>query len=778
MAAISYSFKEIFNSPNKDNPDVIQIKKIVIPRIQRDYAQGRDVPEVKRVRERFLEVLHKAVTEGKNITLDFVYGNVDENGTMTPLDGQQRLTTLFLLHWYAAKKGKLQRGEYAFLKNFSYETRYSAREFCEALVNNNLDFNTESSEGKNKISEKIIDQSWFPLDWKYDPTISSMLNMLDAINDTFKDVNNLWDQLNSITFYFLPITDMGLTDDLYIKMNSRGKPLTKFENFKAEFERELRLIDEEVANDRDKMAKTIMNKIDREWTDFLWKYRNSGTHTREDNIIDDEFLRYFKFICDVICYENGDSTVGRSNDEFKLLEEYFSATKNDSEVSPPENENGEGSGRKKTSSNENIKTLERFFDCWCNLPADWFNNIFYKRSDNDTELSQNYTTQLCRIPVEESFDVNIFKDCLCYYGKESNKFPLYRMVLLYAIIIYLQNKDKVTETDFKRRLRVINNLIQNSKNEISDRVENNRMQAILKVTKEIILHDLKGVKTANAHFNGYQFSEEIVKAEYLENNRDMADLLFELEDHPLLYGQIGIVGTENIHLAKRFISLFTCDKKKIAYALMANGDYGQTERNGRRRQYGSDNNSSWEALFHRSTNKGFDKTKRILKQLLETNESFSDDILKEIAETYCRDCEENHEYPFNYYYIKYELSESYGKLRNKNMDENPYTFVVLTTPKYISVNSYCPYLNAAKKLLDSSKIDGSRKLILDDYGQRLNVESCHIYSKNNSFEWWFDCVESPVYSFISQNANGIDTEDRVEKLKKSIEKYICKIRAN
>ena len=29
---------------------------------------------------------------------------------------------------------------------------------------------------------------------------------------------------------------MGLNDDLYIKMNSRGKPLTEFENFKARFQ--------------------------------------------------------------------------------------------------------------------------------------------------------------------------------------------------------------------------------------------------------------------------------------------------------------------------------------------------------------------------------------------------------------------------------------------------------------------------------------------------------------------------------------------------------------
>ena len=82
---------------------------------------------------------------------------------------------------------------------------------------------------------------------------------------------------------------MGLTDELYIKMNSRGKPLTLFEHFKAELEREIRNIDDELAN-------KIVRKIDIDWTDLLWKYRNSNTGSLDDNIIDDEFLRYFKFI--------------------------------------------------------------------------------------------------------------------------------------------------------------------------------------------------------------------------------------------------------------------------------------------------------------------------------------------------------------------------------------------------------------------------------------------------------------------------------------------------
>ena len=112
---------------------------------------------------------------------------------MTPLDGQQRLTTLFLLHYYAAKKECVDGNEYAFLKNFSYETRYSARDFCDLLVNK------YEPSFEQKISEEIIDQAWFPLDWAKDPTISSMLVMLDSIHDEFKDTENIWEALITIS---------------------------------------------------------------------------------------------------------------------------------------------------------------------------------------------------------------------------------------------------------------------------------------------------------------------------------------------------------------------------------------------------------------------------------------------------------------------------------------------------------------------------------------------------------------------------------------------------
>ena len=74
-----------------------QVRAIEIPLFQRDYAQGRNSDQARHVRERFIADLCSALDGDKELHLDFVFGDV-VNGTLYPLDGQQRLTTLFLLH--------------------------------------------------------------------------------------------------------------------------------------------------------------------------------------------------------------------------------------------------------------------------------------------------------------------------------------------------------------------------------------------------------------------------------------------------------------------------------------------------------------------------------------------------------------------------------------------------------------------------------------------------------------------------------------------------------
>ncbi len=56
--------------------------RVVIPMVQRDYAQGRVTDEVNRVRNRFLEAIKTClIQDSKNMVkmkLDFVYGEKEE----------------------------------------------------------------------------------------------------------------------------------------------------------------------------------------------------------------------------------------------------------------------------------------------------------------------------------------------------------------------------------------------------------------------------------------------------------------------------------------------------------------------------------------------------------------------------------------------------------------------------------------------------------------------------------------------------------------------------
>ena len=72
---------------------------IEIPVIQRDYAQGRTSKEVSDIRNNFIMSIRESLVNKSLLDLNFVYGSTDDD-VFIPIDGQQRLTTLFLVHLY------------------------------------------------------------------------------------------------------------------------------------------------------------------------------------------------------------------------------------------------------------------------------------------------------------------------------------------------------------------------------------------------------------------------------------------------------------------------------------------------------------------------------------------------------------------------------------------------------------------------------------------------------------------------------------------------------
>ena len=173
----------------------LKSNKIEIPIIQRDYAQGREDKQTTALRDKFLDDIQNALNKNKLLILDFVYG-AKENEKLNPLDGQQRLTTLYLLHWYLASQQDNFKEDYSeILKKFSYETRISSREFCEQL--SAFKYPGKELFEKKALSNIIIDEPWFYSFWKKDPTIQAMLTMLDAICSKFNtNINLYWETIS------------------------------------------------------------------------------------------------------------------------------------------------------------------------------------------------------------------------------------------------------------------------------------------------------------------------------------------------------------------------------------------------------------------------------------------------------------------------------------------------------------------------------------------------------------------------------------------------------
>lgn len=746
IASKARNFRDIFCSE-----DELKMNGITIPIVQRDYAQGRKTASINRIRSRFLNVLYEALVDNKHVTLDFVYGSV-EHEKLIPLDGQQRLTTLFLLHCYVAKHENVSEEEYSFLKKFSYETRISSREFCSHLYDFKPDFNAEN------LSQQIYDEAWFMMEWESDPTVQAMLVMLDDIHTKFKGTEGIWSKLtgDAITFYFLPIDDLGVTDELYIKMNSRGKPLSQFEHFKAELELRMKEVNADV-------AKRISFKIDREWTDLLWPYRNSGINLEEvDQITDDEFLRYIHFISDIISFKNGNVEI---EDEFDIIDKQFS--------------------KSCPKALDNMRLLETCFDVWVWESYQAENKTKRNVKDFFEKFISKGQYEEGKILLEER-DVtdtipNLFSECCKCYGRKIGlrpMFPLGRTILLYSCIVYLQYQKEISECDFKRRFRIINNLVRNSSNTLRSEY----MNVLLSQVEEIIRYGkLEQITEGKARFQSRQFEEEIAKLEWEKEHPDLAEMLYKLEDHKYLNGFISTIGLEHVGWCERFYSLFECNLENINKALLAIGDY--FEEDGWRYQIGNSNSATrmnvWRSLF--SPLRNSERLGGVMIDLLGMHENFTDELLTDIYQNYLM---RSKEMPVRYYLIRYKsmMPNKYGKYywRNPEIDGRDSYKVIMMTTEWKFGTNYDIFLKTLYDIMGGKEVG----LRIGDYSfsEYNNGQTDKLYLDNQNLYLTLDDNEYKICSDtgelidsykIMQNEQGIDIEDRVLAGLRLLNKYLC-----
>ena len=458
--------------------------KVVVPLIQRDYVQGSN----KTICDSILSDIYNAIKTNSTVDFNFIYGKI-ENELFYPIDGQQRLTTLFLLHLYAFRNTNED-----VLNNFSYKARNSSNDFIENLIKNKSTIFNNSI----KPSKNIEDSYWYDVNWSYDPTVKSVKRILDCINNKFNDVENLDEILKDkskcpVIFQFTELDEKyGNANELYIKLNSRGKILNPFENFKAQ------LIERACQLKYDKI-KAFEDKLDGTWYELIWNHLKD----EKDGIqkVDDIYFNLFKlaFLSDDIDIEK---------------EDYINElTQN--------------------SYNKISKLLD------------------YVSSDESSQIIKDFLFRTLN-------EINIVNKAYYYF--------IYKFASVSNVNQY-----------FEGCMRVVHNLISNSqidkeellvqcKKGIDKVVEH--YDSILNYISECDLNELKG-------FDGYQKTEEQLKAKLILKNQSFYSVFIKAESNEYFGGQIGsaikmsnLDIEENINLFNQYwdkITLFF-DKKKSRYS--------------------------------------------------------------------------------------------------------------------------------------------------------------------------------------------------------------------
>ncbi len=494
----------------------VKLDGIKIPIIQRDYAQGREEESI--IRDRFLSALFDALKKDAELELDFVYGsikveNIDKK-VFLPLDGQQRLTTLYLLYWFIGNK-ELHEQELTDLRKillgFTYATRTTATSFCEKLAEISFEENP---------SEEIRKSYWFHKRFEKDPTVLSMLNMLDAIKIKYEELSKeIFNSLNKLCFYILPLDGFELTDELYIKMNARGKQLTDFENLKADLNNWLINDSNELKMHFEKRIDyngllmpyylVLLSKIDNEWTNIFWNYLLKLKKDNEnlEMVIDTYFMSFIsRFILNNHILE---STLSASEIEISTTFKFFYSEK------------------------DNIKYNS----------FDLYDEIF--KIDGTIEKFEKILDSLSRHYDEI---VEIIKPS---WNKNSNwsifdeRISQQQRILFCGICLYLE-KNTFNPTYFANWIRIVWNLaidpdirsigaMINTMKLLKDLSEGNQNIYVFLETPEFgnIIDKRKDIFRS-------QLEEEKIKAQLISNT-SWEELIMKGESHPLFQGNVGFL---------------------------------------------------------------------------------------------------------------------------------------------------------------------------------------------------------------------------------------------
>lgn len=235
-----------------------ELEQFIVPEIQRDYVwENADVADLLNyIREGF---------EGGEADLPylgFIYAYADRDFVYKYflIDGQQRLTTIFLLLIASYAHTGKKMPDYLFDREqlkLDYKVRQSTHDFLVDLVSH-----CHQEELAPEFS--IPDQIWYHDDYKNDRSIRQMVSNFTFIRNWLRELSDVpvfirfIEERLELSYYDIPDGRQG--EDLYIYMNSRGRHLEPNETLKAKY----------LARVADKKFWGVEWE---RWQDLFWKFK-------------------------------------------------------------------------------------------------------------------------------------------------------------------------------------------------------------------------------------------------------------------------------------------------------------------------------------------------------------------------------------------------------------------------------------------------------------------------------------------------------------------------
>lgn len=262
--------------------DFQNLEQFVIPEIQRDYVWSKSdaLDLLDSIKEGF---------ENEDIPyLGFIYAYNDKDYVYKYflIDGQQRITTIFLL--LIALYYRLDKDFPDHLtKNEKLKLDYKVRQVTHDFLYDFVNF-LESNKNVEINAEIISEQIWYHKNYENDITICNIVqNFIEIYNWLSNFEDNLDDFLsfveNDIQLSYFDIENGRQGEELYIYMNSRGRHLVDNETLKAKF----------LSTLNQKHDKEIWGKKWEIWQDFFWVNRLNNP---DSDYGFNEFLRMVQII--------------------------------------------------------------------------------------------------------------------------------------------------------------------------------------------------------------------------------------------------------------------------------------------------------------------------------------------------------------------------------------------------------------------------------------------------------------------------------------------------